>query len=85
MRVAPFIPVILIASLNAAAAGDEIAAKCLECHDPADSLSLAGEGVDYILEGMNMIRSGEIKHPASLDGLSDDDLKAIAAVLDGGN
>lgn len=84
MRVAPFFTVIVIASLNVAVAGDEIAAKCLGCHDPEDSMSLAGEGVDYIIEGMNMIRSGEIRHPESLEGLSDEDLKAIAAVLDGG-
>lgn len=72
---------LLLAFTGVAMAG--VADACLECHDPEDSLSLAGEGVDELVEMMQSIQAGDVKHPASLAELSDDDLKKIAAVLNG--
>lgn len=69
----------LAASLNVAVAG--VADKCMSCHDPSDSMSLAGEDVNELVDMIKNIRSGAVRHPPGLTALSDEDIAAIAAEL----
>lgn len=73
---------ILMAYANLASAG--AADACLNCHAADADFSLAGEGADEIAEMMKAIRDGSVKHRSSLDGLSDEDIAEIAAVLNEG-
>jgi cytochrome c553 len=70
---------VFAASCNAAIAG--VADKCMGCHDPADSMSLAGEDVNELVDMIKNIRSGAVRHPPGLTDLSDEDIAAIAAEL----
>ena len=66
---------------TAAAGADD---ACMKCHDPDGKTSLAGTGVDALIEKMTAIRDGDVKHPPVLKDLSDEDIAAIAAALDAG-
>lgn len=72
----------LTAVANTATAG--AADACLNCHGADADFSLAGEGADQIAESMEAIRDGNVNHPLGLDDLSDEDIKKIAAILNGG-
>jgi cytochrome c553 len=77
-----FIGFTLMAFANVASAGASDA--CLECHGLDADFSLAGEGADEIAEMMKAIRDGSVKHRSSLSDLSDEEIMAIAAALNGG-
>ncbi len=69
------------ATATDAPAGADKAAACLGCHNAV--ISLKGRGVSVIAAQMQAIRAGEAPHPPGLAGLTDDDIAAIAAWLDG--
>ena len=54
---------------------------CRSCHNAV--ISLKGRGADVIAAQMKAIRAGDAPHPPGLAGLTDDDIAAIAAWLDG--
>lgn len=77
---------VLVLYSGTAAAGDtpagaDKAAPCLKCHNAM--VSLKDRGADVIVAQMKAIRSGDAPHPPGLAGLTDDDIEAIAAWLDG--
>lgn len=53
---------------------------CMDCHFAED---FAGEDSNALVEKLKAVRDGAVRHPPALQDVSDEDLAAVAAELNG--